>query len=434
MARRMERFFERRPAADRRERAPRGSSTRSEITDLFQSYSRKPRSTRTGNGELSIGSSHQAVSLGGFDCEFIDSVPDSLQCPVCFLPFRDPQMLDCCGAKFCSSCIEKVKTDHKPCPICRHTTFNAMLDKNKQRKVLGLRVYCTRKSNGCEWVGELRCLEKHMTETCDWAEVSCRYCDQKVFHCCRTSHEQEECPQRPAKLKMDSLRRTVELRLISEMGSLKQELKREMDIRSKGHTAEVLVVWREMDSKASVADHKRKELRREMEKAHNAGVKELRQEMEKAHKKLQQDMENAHRAEMKELQQKMERALAHNTKMMDNAEIRDLRLKMLCSSDTIVKQFRREMMELQQKIEKAHNARMKELRQEMERDHNAEIRDLRLKMICSSDTIVRQFRREMDINFTIHGANLNDIRKKHCLQMFILVALFVIMSAVALYY
>ena len=369
MARRLERFVERRPATDRRERTPRDSSTRSEITERCSYPIRRgPR-----YGEFFLGSSHQAVSLGGFDCEFVDSVPDSLECPVCLLPFRDPHMLDCCGAKFCAACIEKVKTDHKPCPICRHTTFNAMLDKNKQRKVLGLRVYCTRKSKGCEWVGELRCLVNHMTETCDWAEVSCRYCDQKVFHCRRTNHEEEECPQRPAKLKMDSLRRTVELRLISEMGSLKQELKREMDIRSKGHTAEVLELGREMDSKAYVADHKIKELRQEMEKAHDARMKELRQEMERAH-----------RAEMKELQKK-----AHSTKMM-------------------------------------------ELRQEIVND---EIRELRLKIErSSSDMIVEQFRREMDIKFTIHGANLKEIRGKHCLQMFILVALFVIMSAVALYY
>ena len=38
-------------------------------------------------------------------------------------------------------------------------SLNTMLDKKKQRKVLNLKVRCSRKGDGCEWEGELRHLD-----------------------------------------------------------------------------------------------------------------------------------------------------------------------------------------------------------------------------------------------------------------------------------
>ena len=40
-------------------------------------------------------------STCGHDYDFIDAIPESLLCPVCFLPFRDPHLVSCCGAKYC---------------------------------------------------------------------------------------------------------------------------------------------------------------------------------------------------------------------------------------------------------------------------------------------------------------------------------------------
>ena len=30
---------------------------------------------------------------GGYECDFVDPVPDSLSCAVCLLPFRDPHLV-----------------------------------------------------------------------------------------------------------------------------------------------------------------------------------------------------------------------------------------------------------------------------------------------------------------------------------------------------
>ena len=38
---------------------------------------------------------------GYYDVDFIDSPPDSLQCPVCLLTLKQPHVLSCCGTLMC---------------------------------------------------------------------------------------------------------------------------------------------------------------------------------------------------------------------------------------------------------------------------------------------------------------------------------------------
>ena len=110
--------------------------------------------------------------LGGYDCDFVDPPPDSLQCPVCLLPFRDPHLLSCCGHKGCASCIEQIKAADHPCPICQQP-FTTLLDKQLQRRVLDLHVFCSKKGESCRWEGELRDLERHSRRDCEYVEVEC---------------------------------------------------------------------------------------------------------------------------------------------------------------------------------------------------------------------------------------------------------------------
>ncbi len=48
------------------------------------------------------------LPVGGYDSEFVDSPPDSWECPVCLSTLRDPHLLSCCGVKICQSCITGV--------------------------------------------------------------------------------------------------------------------------------------------------------------------------------------------------------------------------------------------------------------------------------------------------------------------------------------
>ena len=147
--------------------------------------------------------------MGGYDCDFVDPPPDSLQCPVCLLPFRDPTLLSCCGHKGCASCIGRIKAAGHPCPLCQQP-FETMLDKLYQRKVLDLRVFCSKKEEGCPWKGELRELETHIQRSCTYIEELCRYgCGGRYQRRLLRDHEMDECPQRPPKVITQSLIRKM---------------------------------------------------------------------------------------------------------------------------------------------------------------------------------------------------------------------------------
>ena len=157
----------------------------------------------------------------GYECEFVDNVPESLTCPVCLLPFRDPHLLGCCGAKYCAECIGRVKESGQPCPICREHQFNSLLDKKDQREVLGLKVHCSRKKEGCQWIGELR----HLAE-----------------------HEKDECPQRPVDIK---LIRKMEQRHMVEIEAVRKEFTREMEKRDRAHKEEMKHLEESMNNRLS---------------------------------------------------------------------------------------------------------------------------------------------------------------------------------------
>ena len=158
---------------------------------------------------------------GGYDCDFVDPLPDSLTCPVCYLAFRDPHLLDCCGAKYCESCI---KAAGQPCPLCKQP-FNTMVDKGFKRKVLDLKVSCSKKSGGCKWEGELRHLDEHEREECGWALVQCRYeCGGRFPRSQLAEHEHEECSQRPVVIKFESFARKMEEKLASEKECHQREM------------------------------------------------------------------------------------------------------------------------------------------------------------------------------------------------------------------
>ena len=59
--------------------------------------------------------------LKGYDCQFIDAIPDSLICLICTCVSRDPQQTVCCGRMYCSRCLSDLKSSCEVarCPQCR---------------------------------------------------------------------------------------------------------------------------------------------------------------------------------------------------------------------------------------------------------------------------------------------------------------------------
>ncbi len=138
-------------------------------------------------------------STGGYDQEFLDP-PAKLkefECPLCLLVIREPTLTSCCGQHFCQSCINRIITDRKPCPLCKQLRFGTFLDKKQKRKVLELKVNCSMKLRGCSWTGELGELDSH-TDTgagdCQFVDVTCpNKCGENLQRHLMGSHLSDTC-------------------------------------------------------------------------------------------------------------------------------------------------------------------------------------------------------------------------------------------------
>ena len=237
------------------------------------------------------------VDFGGYDCDVVEELPDNLICPICKLLFRDPHLISCCGAKFCSKCISRVKTDNNPCPICKHAVFKTMLDHGDKRKVEDLRVRCSSfKEYGCQWEGELRDLIMHQRENCRWQLVSCTLgCKAKIHRHLLESHKLDDCPERSLDEKLESLRKQATSEVLNKMAAIKDELEtmfhNETDHYNKELENKIAEDKRRMEIK--MAEQKR-EMERQMaeqKKEMEIKIDEQKREMEKKMAEQKEEME-----------------------------------------------------------------------------------------------------------------------------------------------
>ena len=130
------------------------------------------------------------------------------ECPVCLCVLREPYLVDCCGNSFCKTCIDQVKSDKRPCPLCNVQFTTTILDKRLQRTLNELQVYCCHKEAGCEWVGELGSLTHHLNlqadpgidkriSGCQVVELTCKFCGDNIQRKELLEHEKDKCMLRP---------------------------------------------------------------------------------------------------------------------------------------------------------------------------------------------------------------------------------------------
>ena len=192
------------------------------------------------------------VRSGGYDLEFLETLPDEFECSVCLLVLRDPQIVDCCGVKYCLSCIERISLANKPCPLCTAGSFKYMAEKMMTRKILDLKVKCRESKHGCQWQGKLRQLSVHQNGECIHTKVKCPLgCGNTYPRKDLELHKLDECPSRSSEVKFLSLTRKLESRLQQvemvcskqeqEIASLKEELKQvKEDKQGQDRTIEML--------------------------------------------------------------------------------------------------------------------------------------------------------------------------------------------------
>ena len=119
---------------------------------------------------------------------------------------NDPYLVPCCGHHFCGPCIKEVHEAKRSCPLCtcKRRRYQAMFDKNIQRKINGLHVYCINNKEGYKWKRELKDLSSHLQQAkregeCQYVRVHCKhqhytFVDQRYTV---KTHERKHCPYRP---------------------------------------------------------------------------------------------------------------------------------------------------------------------------------------------------------------------------------------------
>ena len=162
---------------------------------------------------------HEQAQPQGYDCVFVEKPPSEefetdTECSICTLVLREPSQSECCGNVFCSACIKKSIRENNACPICRRRQPLLFRDQRFERSLLRRKVYCSHSDRAegggggggvCEWVGELRELEKHLNQTpsaedqlsgCGYAVIKCKFCDKPFKRLHIESHQSNECPER----------------------------------------------------------------------------------------------------------------------------------------------------------------------------------------------------------------------------------------------
>lgn len=135
---------------------------------------------------------------GGYTCQFVEKLPKDLQteCSICLHTVKEPYLVDCCGYRFCRTCIEPLQSAAKPrCPLCNGNFSSVVPDKLLQRTLNQKQVYCTRKTKGCEWTGELSRIEEHELN-CPRKPIICDFCKKFQAPKNELKQHQKSCPSR----------------------------------------------------------------------------------------------------------------------------------------------------------------------------------------------------------------------------------------------
>ena len=132
--------------------------------------------------------------------DFVEKPSEDFYCPVTFDLLQEPYLTLCCGNHLSPEAVTRLQG--QPCPVCKEANLNTVPDKFFKRKVNELKVRCPKKSLGCEWLGELGSLDRHLSQNfvegeCQFVTVACPHsCGDSFQRCQLEGHKVNDCPNR----------------------------------------------------------------------------------------------------------------------------------------------------------------------------------------------------------------------------------------------
>ena len=123
---------------------------------------------------------------GGYEYDFVDTIPPKYNCNICLKVLRDAQLTVCCGQHYCDTCLKewlnsKAQAGKNTCPHCREENFQSFPNKAIIREIKEFKIRCVHKEKGCAWVGEMGTLKDHLSKSCGCVKVKCRKLAHKVL-------------------------------------------------------------------------------------------------------------------------------------------------------------------------------------------------------------------------------------------------------------
>lgn len=135
----------------------------------------------------------------GFTYETVEEPPEDCLCILCELLVKDARQTECCGRIMCSYCIDQYKKNVMvfKCPNCRTLLQGKYFkDLRTDRAVQCLTIYCTRRSEGCDWQGKIEDIELHVRANCNQTYVECQACSKEMKRKFINEHLQDSCIKR----------------------------------------------------------------------------------------------------------------------------------------------------------------------------------------------------------------------------------------------
>ena len=141
-----------------------------------------------------------ALPAAEVDYDFVEKPSEDFFCPITFDLLIEPYLTPCCGNHLSPEAVTNLQG--QPCPVCKEPNLNPVHDKFFKRKVYELEVRCPNQSLGCEWVGELGDLDRHLSQNsvegeCQFVTVACPHsCGDSFQRCQLEGHKANDCPNR----------------------------------------------------------------------------------------------------------------------------------------------------------------------------------------------------------------------------------------------